>query len=269
MVPAQHSQEMQRLLGKQKLDWHKLPQIPEDYYTFAGEIPWCETFPNNSLDKLEIDIGHCIKKLPHIEVRFYRKGKRLNEELIKKLLQKLSDITEEEKLEQAFLSLLEAERVTYREFKTLVKRKETLVKTIPVLLPVRVNHWESYHSGVNPGQLAIIPARDISETVGLLIHLPDWDMCDADGRLASVSIKSGDLWRTGHSLCYLRRDVLDEFLQREGFDFIWAFWGARDIRLDTEDLSKSQTVKHLQKKFQRIYRYEKGRVIAGRASEHY
>jgi hypothetical protein len=138
-----------------------------------------------------------------------------------------------------------------------------------VLLPVRENNWESYHSGVNPGQHAIVPARDIAEVSGLSISLPSWDMCDAEGQLASMSIKWGNLWGTGHNLCYLRKDLLDQFLRETRLEFLWAFWGEREIRLASEESrDRSTKFKYWRKEFQRIYRYNNGRVIAGKASEH-
>lgn len=63
--------------------------------------------------------------------------------------------------------------------------------------------------------------------------------------------------------------LLDQFLGEKSLVFVWAFWGGREIRLDYEDSHQAMTFKHTRKKFQRIYRYQNGRVIAGRASEHY
>jgi hypothetical protein len=269
-VPKRHSQEMQHLLAKQKLAKLRLPEIPEDYYTFAGEIPWCETFPKNGRTDLEVHIGHRIKKLPRNEGRFYREGKKLNEEETRALLRKLLLVTNEENRDQAALNLMKAERVTYRTIKTWSTSKEAVSKTLPALLPVRESNWESYHNGVNPGQHAIVPAREIAEAFGFSISPPSWDMRDADGEWASIAIKWGNLWATGHALCYLRKDVLDQFLKRKRLEFIWAFWGAREIRLATEEYhDQGKTFNHWRKDFQRIYRYKNGCVIAGKASEHY
>jgi hypothetical protein len=268
-VPEQHSQELHQLLEKQKLDWDNLPEIPQDYYTFAGEIPWCETFPENGFKNANLVIGHQIEEVPHSEIRFYRKGKKLNKEETRDLLLKLPFIKNDE-THQALLKLLKDEKVTFREIKTCSKKKEAVYRKIPVLLPVRRNSWESYHSGVNPGQQAIVPTREIADAFRLSLLLPSWDMCDVEGKLASVSIKWGDPWGTGHNLCYLRRDIIDLFLGEKSLDLVWAFWGAREIRLDYEDiLYQAKTFKHTRKKFQRIYRYKDGHVIAGKGAEHY
>jgi hypothetical protein len=36
--------EIVRLLRRQDLGGRWLPEIPEHYSIFAGEVPWCETF---------------------------------------------------------------------------------------------------------------------------------------------------------------------------------------------------------------------------------
>jgi hypothetical protein len=270
LVPRRHGQEIRRLLARQEIGKHRLPEIPEDYYTFAGEIPWCETFPKNGRTSLEIHTGYRIKKFPRTEVRFYREGKELNEEEATALLKKLRLAIGEKERDQAVLSLLKAERLTYRETKTWSKSKEVISKTLPVLLPVRESNWESYHSGVNPGQHTIVPAREIAEAFGLLLRPPIWDMYEPDGELASITIKWGNLWTTGHRLCFLRGDIMDQFLKRNRLELIWAFWGAREIRLATEEYrDEGKKFKHWRKGFQRIYHYQNSRVIAGKASEHY
>jgi hypothetical protein len=40
-------------LKEQHLGGRCPPRIPEDYYVFAGEIPWCETFPYNGESTIE------------------------------------------------------------------------------------------------------------------------------------------------------------------------------------------------------------------------
>ena len=44
-------------LKKQNLGGRWLPEIPDDYYTFAGEIPWCKTFTYNGEDELIFSIN--------------------------------------------------------------------------------------------------------------------------------------------------------------------------------------------------------------------
>ncbi|MFH0824331.1 MAG: hypothetical protein V2B18_16385, partial [Pseudomonadota bacterium] len=265
LVSQRHAEEVQRLLAKQRFGRSMLPEVPEDYYTFAGEIPWCETFPRNGFKELELVAGHKKKRIH--ELRFYRNRKRLDEGETKALLEKIGPARNKKNRDEAVREVLESEAVTFREIKMLSAGEEPIYKKFPVLLPVRESNWESYHSGANPGQHVTIPAREIAEALELSIHLPHWDMRDGKGETASISIKWGDRWKTEHSFCYLRKGILDQFLKQKGLKLVWAFWGQREIMLGSEILNRRNTgIKPGHKKFQRIYYYRDGRVVAGKAS---
>jgi hypothetical protein len=47
-------EEFVSLLKRDPQAW--IPDIPEDYYTYAGEIPWCDTFPKNGQDEIELTV---------------------------------------------------------------------------------------------------------------------------------------------------------------------------------------------------------------------
>jgi len=85
-----------------------------------------------------------------------------------------------------------------------------------------------------------------------------------------MTIKWSSLGGTGHDLCYLRKDILDGFLKRKRLEFMWAFWGAREIRFAAEKYrNHDKQFKHLRKEYQRIYRYKESLVTYSKASEYY
>jgi len=47
--------KMITFLQKQSLKGRWLPEIPDDHCTYAGEIPWCDTFPYNGQTELEFN----------------------------------------------------------------------------------------------------------------------------------------------------------------------------------------------------------------------
>jgi hypothetical protein len=51
LVQNSDLEEFVGLLKRNAQAW--IPRIPEDYYTYAGEIPWCDTFPNNEKDEMK------------------------------------------------------------------------------------------------------------------------------------------------------------------------------------------------------------------------
>ena len=54
LVQNSDSEEFVSLLKRNPQAW--IPDIPEDYYTYAGEIPWCSTFPNHGQDEMELTV---------------------------------------------------------------------------------------------------------------------------------------------------------------------------------------------------------------------
>lgn len=61
-------EEVVGLLQKKNIGARWLPEIPEDYYTYAGEIPWCDTFYYNNHTELNFVIStkKVIPSLPRI-----------------------------------------------------------------------------------------------------------------------------------------------------------------------------------------------------------
>ncbi len=66
---------MLALLHDVELRWGRLPEVPEDYYIYAGEIPWSDTFKYNGQEELELVIS--TKKAPHNYPAFW-KGRTLS-----------------------------------------------------------------------------------------------------------------------------------------------------------------------------------------------
>lgn len=53
IIKADEATEIIELLKKQDMKNRWLPEVPESHYLYAGEIPWCETFPENEWGGLE------------------------------------------------------------------------------------------------------------------------------------------------------------------------------------------------------------------------
>ncbi|MEM5787674.1 MAG: hypothetical protein AAGU11_10165 [Syntrophobacteraceae bacterium] len=255
LLQKENVEKLDKLLTKKHFPTVDLTGIPEDYYTFAGEIPWCETYPENGSTELSLPAGYRIKKVPHSELHLERGGKELNEEETEIFLKKIHDLREEPEHEQALLNLLSMEEFSVRKNHKYTRLREPIFKKIPVVIPVRVNNWEGYHSGVNPGQHTVTPAREISEAFGLSLRVPSWDMYDEQGDLASISIHWGSSWGSGQILCYLRKDVLDKFLAKKNLELIWVCDGARESRyLDNDWPVEKQ---HFRKEFRQLHHYKR------------
>ncbi len=53
IIKADGAEEIIELLRKQDMKNRWLPEVPESHYLYAGEIPWCDTFPENEWEDLD------------------------------------------------------------------------------------------------------------------------------------------------------------------------------------------------------------------------
>ncbi len=128
---------------------------PEDHYTFAGEIPWCTTFPANETEPV------------------------------------------------------------------------ALVNNL--LVPVRENAWEGHQSSVNVGRRVPTPCRQITQELDLCGQPQTFDLWEKDGCRASVSLSFGQPYDTNQRMCYLRKDLLERYLQNTQQTLFVMTWGERSF----------------------------------------
>lgn len=196
---------------------NRLPEVKDDHYIFAGEIPWCDTFSNcRSMEKIEIPTGE------KIIVR--KKIKRPKQVLVigfgdREL--RLPGYSEED-LKRGF-----------------IEQEQDKVLSFDVELPVRNFSWSDTTSFVNPGLNAYIPTREVCEYLQLSSRPQTFDMYDSNGRAASLTRTFGDLWHSGCKAIYLRKDLLNKYLGDKKKSLVWIVWGERRFRSKDEgDLRK-------------------------------
>lgn len=203
------------LLHKVELSWGRLPEIPEDYYTYAGEIPWCDTFKYNGQAELEFVIS---KKKVTNNYPTFREGRTLS---------------------------------TSHEIEVPDK-----TRTVLAAIPVRKNNWESYHSAVNPDRFVMVPSKEIAEFLDLCSQPQTFDLYEKNGRRASITIQWGDTWHTGHKLLFLRKDLLDRYLNENDYHLVWVIGGERQFKSIMNEGLDEFAEKHLPyKAFQEIKQY--------------
>lgn len=185
--------EIVTLLQKQNLGERRLPEIPEDHCTYAGEIPWCDTFPYNGQTELEFVISTKKKKV-------------------------------------MFPSLV------FSEEDTLLVKKEQIVEepdekcVFKTFIPVRRNNWDGRSSSVTHSRSVLVPAKEIADFLDLCSHPQTFDLYEKNGKRASVTIRWGESWHTEHHIIFLRRDLLDHYLQENNMCLLWAVWSERQFR---------------------------------------
>ena len=221
--PEDVNEILEVLNGQELIDGNTVPFIPEDYRTYAGEIPWCDTYPpsdwheypflvrKHTIPKKQFELlrgGEPISPIDDFQLwdttrRLIENDdeKRLNELLHERNLEITTKTVDEEKLEH---------------------------KDFEVLIPVRDNCWEESISAANPRRSIAVPTRKISDCLNLYKKPHGFDFFEKDSnRRASISFEYGDIWSNPQSFTYLRKDLLDSFLSEIGGELIWVIWGNR------------------------------------------
>lgn len=182
IVKSKEADEAVEGLKQQNLGGRWLPEIPADYYTYAGEIPWSDTYAPNGESELSF----------------------------------------------------------------IVDRSRDMTQKFRVLIPVRENCWESYHSAVIPGRSVRVPAKQIAERLGLCSQPQTFDLFEEDGKYASRTFHYVDenKLNTTQRLTYLRKDLLNRFLTETDRKLVWAIWGERKFSSNDEDERNAFIKKH-------------------------
>lgn len=244
IVQAEEASSLLQRLEKQNLGGRWLPEIPEDYYTYAGEIPWCETYPTNGKTELSFELKFVLQ----------RNGQPISEEEASTFLDSIEELFEAnnfEAIEVAMrkngLELVEKDV----DDKTYLKGEENY----EVLIPVRENTWEDYHSEITPGISVATPGKEITQHLNLCSQPQTYDLFETNGRRASITFRYGEHWRSSQHFTYLRKDLLERFLTETDSELIWAIWGEREFHGDLSQRGGFASQHEYYKVFQEIKAY--------------
>ena len=224
IVKPENVDEIVDILKRQEnIDGHTVPFIPEDYRTYAGEIPWCDTYPPNNWQ----EFSFLVRKytIPKKQFELLRGGEPIS--LIDDF--ELWDTTKKliEKDDEQRLNELLRERNLEIKIKTVDEEKFEH-KDFEVLVPVRYNCCEESRSAANPRRSIALPNMEISDCLNLYKKPQSFDLFEKDSnRRASISFEYGDIWSNSQNFTYLRRDLLDNFLAKIDGELIWVIWGNR------------------------------------------
>lgn len=246
LVQSSIVQKVAKLARNSISEGYWLPRAPESYYSFVGEIPWCESIPFNGREEIEF-------------VTEIRKEKESLEDVERRLANR--------RLLREFRRVYGLnDRDTGSSEQSTPRMKEVVVKeTVAVTIPTRLMAWESYHTGLSrsPGHVV---AKDIAASLRLWVRLPSIDLYDEAGKRAAIAIEWGDSWTNRQTAVYLRRDLFDKFLHANGLGCVWGVWGERDYSsnlIESLPLTEDRNIRWMQ--FKDAYVYKDRRVITPRS----
>ncbi len=247
IVKSQEIEEIVEILKKQeKIDMHTLPFCPEDGYTYAGEVPWCDTYPENSWEEVSLKTGTVL--VPEAQPVLLQNGEPISNEELQEFLDSISDLIEPEDPFAKLLGfwgidsiadLIETENwemiETQLHKQGLKLTTETVdveqpeFQTFEMLVPVRENHWSDSSSAAVPGRSVAIPIRQIAEAFSLHGHPQSFDLFENNGRQASATFCYGEEWGERQDFIYLRQDILERYLAKIDGELIWVIWGEQNV----------------------------------------
>ena len=189
IVKSDESEKIvERLRQREKNDWSML-SCPEGYYTYAGEIPWCDTYPKNSWEELSLEIGSVL--VSREQPILLRNGEPISEEEMYEFFGSIVDVIEAEDEEVIEARLREQDLEFTVE---TVEVEEPEYQTFKILLPVRENSWEDSRSAIVAARRVATPSREIADTFSLYGQPQSFDLFEKDGRRASITFRYGEGW---------------------------------------------------------------------------
>ena len=135
--PEKTEKIIETLMNHEPMDRTNMPFCPEDYYTYAGEVPWCDTYPENSTEEIQFEIGKVLVSKEQAEL--LRNGKPISSEEADELWDIIIDLNK--KRDEESLNELFKEQNLNITIKT-VETEEPEYQTFKVLVPVRENNWK-------------------------------------------------------------------------------------------------------------------------------
>lgn len=181
-------------LEQQNLGGRWLPEIFEEHLTFAGEVPWADTFHANNVQELRFLVG----------------GRRRDAEVPE------TAATESDEKNPLMLS---------------VGSTTDEPECYKVLIPVQTVGWSESTSAANLGLSADVPSKELATELNLQSRPQTFDLFDTEGERASLmtEFKEGEEFNSdAEFFTFLRQDLLNTYLLETAQSLIWAVWGERE-----------------------------------------
>ena len=203
-------------------------------YTFAGEIPWCTTFPDRGPVEFKFVVGEECVKIQRVKSILFLDGKQLDMSFLEVELWRHFGMTPPSEEGNA-LNAEELERVEAREILADVEEQQQIYDVFEVLLTASDFGWESYHSNVNDAGSALTLAKEIACDMALIPQPQTFDLYTKQGQRATIGVadRRGGFTRSQDAM-FIRADLLEAYLEKRQLSLIWAFWGERQPSLNKQ-----------------------------------
>ncbi|MEI7728347.1 MAG: hypothetical protein WCO56_02200 [Verrucomicrobiota bacterium] len=257
LVPRQDSATLGCLLSNQHLGGRWLPEKPNVIYAFAGENPWCGTYPADSTTTLSFVTAQRQITMKRMRTDFYLDGNPTGLSVIDVARYGLwgDDTLVIDGGRQ--LSPEEFERLERRETEVDVEELEDETKEITVQMPVVDFGWEGRDFETERIH-AIVLTKQIANALGLVGRPQAFDLFTEQDDRATLSVADKSRgYNNSQEMFFIREDLLRRYLDAHNLDLIWAVWGERGAS-SAEAIQKDPDHENTggwHKVFQTIYRF--------------
>ena len=204
------------------------PEKPLVFYTFAGEIPWCSTFPRNGVVEFPVATGEETVKVQQTKRRFYLDGKELDHNKAYDILWQARNKTIGDSGGDLPIYDQETNGIDIRKETVEVEEVAKLFEEYQVVIPVCDFGWEAYRSVVNDAGHSTTLAKEVTEDLELFGRPQTFDLFTRDGlRAVRFIADESDDYNNSQSVCFLREELLKDYLKRAGYSLVWVIWGER------------------------------------------
>lgn len=220
-------------LSHQDLGGRWLPETPDIIYTFAGEIPWCDTFPKNDLCEFSFVTGEETVKVQRSQRVLCLDGEILGLTLVDLIRPRVSDNADRKVEEQQHITKEDFKRIEVRLMPVEVKEVKTEYAKFNTLIPVCDFGWEGYQTTAIDAGHATTLAKEIASYLELIGQPQTFDLFTKEGVKATfnVSDHSND-FNNKQNMFFIRENLLNTYLDKNNFVLIWAIWGERGYSSD-------------------------------------
>jgi len=266
---------------------HAIPNSPSNYYAYAGEIPWSEHCCTDLWSRkgiaqpiIEESCSEYVTNYHSIRIKdgwkeFYRlipdneldgllnelskadsNGGRFREiaaVLGRALESSNSHVTVENRLNLAELG---GDRPTNHEAHVGSKQVTTYdrIPGIQVELPSCSYSWESHHSRFNQYSGFATVSPSICQKLSLENRNREIDLFDKHGKRASI-FREFRTERAHGNLLYLRKDLLERYLDECKKMLIWPIWGERSFHYEIiEEVRQTNQVQKIWQGHEHIHK---------------
>ena len=216
-------------LAKQPLGGRWLPEKPSTHYTFAGEIPWCSTFPNTEPDEMRFVAKERKVKVKKKRSVLFLDGQPVGLTQMNLLRSTVFGLPPASERQEDSFTEADLNRIVVKHVIEEVDEVKHDFRKFRVWIPVLDFSWEGRNVDNVPVH-GVTLGKQFAKSAGL-VHLPqthDLQMKNGLRATRGIARRAHD-YNNSESFFFVRQEVLRSYLKKRDLVMVWAVWGEREL----------------------------------------